>query len=208
MAGAGYKLFGAGDILTAGQVNTYLNEQSVMVFATTAARDAALTSVLAEGMVCYVEDLVGGVAGMCAYDGSAWQILWSEWVDYTPTFDTGVTVGDGTYQVARYAYVAPRQYKLEILFLLGSTSAITGQVELAMPIQIANGRASGSLHVTLYNAGTAYPGVMGSKNTSASSVQAVSAAGTYAVRAALSATVPFTWGSGDRISIYGTVSTS
>ena len=78
MAGAGYKLFGAGDILTAGQVNTFLNEQSVMVFATTAARDAALTSVLAEGMTCYVKDNGSTVAEFQVYDGAAWNVVWDE----------------------------------------------------------------------------------------------------------------------------------
>ena len=33
MAGAGYKLFATGDVLTASDVNTYLNEQTIMVFA-------------------------------------------------------------------------------------------------------------------------------------------------------------------------------
>lgn len=56
MAGAGYLLFTAGQVLTAAQVNTYLNQQSVMVFATTAARDSALTSVKSEGMVTYQLD--------------------------------------------------------------------------------------------------------------------------------------------------------
>ena len=56
MAGAGYLLFTAGQVLTAAQVNTYLNEQAVMVFATTAARDSALTSVKSEGMVTYQLD--------------------------------------------------------------------------------------------------------------------------------------------------------
>jgi hypothetical protein len=84
MAGAGYKLFGAGDILTAAQVNTYLNEQAVMVFATTAARDSALTSVLAEGMVCYVKDNGSSVAAMQVYTGAAWSTVWVEsWADFS-----------------------------------------------------------------------------------------------------------------------------
>jgi hypothetical protein len=56
MAGAGYKLFATGDVLTAAQVNTYLNEQTVMVFADSAARTTALSGVLAEGMVSYLQD--------------------------------------------------------------------------------------------------------------------------------------------------------
>jgi hypothetical protein len=56
MAGAGYKLFNTGDVLTAAQVNTYLNEQTVMVFADSAARTTALSGVLAEGMMSYLQD--------------------------------------------------------------------------------------------------------------------------------------------------------
>lgn len=68
MAGAGYKLFQTGDVLTAAQVNTYLNEQTVMVFASAAARTSALSGVLAEGMVSYLQD----TNAVEVYDGSAW----------------------------------------------------------------------------------------------------------------------------------------
>ena len=68
MAGAGYKLFQTGDVLTAAQVNTYLNEQTVMVFANAAARTSALTSVLAEGMMSYLQD----TNSVEVYNGSAW----------------------------------------------------------------------------------------------------------------------------------------
>jgi hypothetical protein len=71
MAGAGYKLFTAGSILTAAQVNTYLNEQTVMVFANAAARTSALTSVLAEGMVTYLQD----TNAVEVYNGSAWTAI-------------------------------------------------------------------------------------------------------------------------------------
>lgn len=56
MAGAGYRLYTAGQVLTAAQVNTYMMEQSVMVFATTAARDAALTTIKSEGNITYQLD--------------------------------------------------------------------------------------------------------------------------------------------------------
>lgn len=45
-----YKVFSNGDALTGSELNTYLMNQSVMVFATTTARDAALTTP-SEGMV-------------------------------------------------------------------------------------------------------------------------------------------------------------
>ena len=68
MAGAGYKLFNTGDVLTAAQVNTYLQEQTVMVFASSTARTTALSGVLAEGMMSYLQD----TNTVQVYDGSSW----------------------------------------------------------------------------------------------------------------------------------------
>jgi hypothetical protein len=71
MAGAGYKLFNTGDVLTAAQVNTYLNEQTVMVFADSAARTTALSGVLSEGMMSYLQD----TDSVEVYDGTAWTAV-------------------------------------------------------------------------------------------------------------------------------------
>ena len=68
MAGAGYKLFATGDVLTAAQVNTFLMQQTVMVFASSTARTTALSGVLAEGMVSYLQD----TNSLEVYDGAAW----------------------------------------------------------------------------------------------------------------------------------------
>jgi hypothetical protein len=68
MAGAGYKLFNTGDVLTAAQVKTYLMEQTVMVFADAAARTTALTGVVSEGMISYLKD----TNAVEVYNGSAW----------------------------------------------------------------------------------------------------------------------------------------
>lgn len=73
MAGAGAKLFVSGDVLTAAQVNTYLMDQTIMRFATTAARDAAFGGVgeptLAEGMFAYID----ADDTLYFYTGSAWS---------------------------------------------------------------------------------------------------------------------------------------
>lgn len=71
MAGSGYKLFATGDVLTAAQVNNYLQEQTVMVFADAAARTTALASVLAEGMISYLKD----TDVTQYYSGSAWVTI-------------------------------------------------------------------------------------------------------------------------------------
>jgi len=73
MAGAGAKLFASGDILTAAQVNTFLMDQTIMRFATTAARDAAFGGAgeptLAEGMFAYID----ADNTVYFYTGGAWQ---------------------------------------------------------------------------------------------------------------------------------------
>lgn len=67
MAGLGKKTWSAGDTLTAADVNGYLMEQSVMVFAGTAARASAIPTPSA-GMVAY-----STATGLQLYNGSAWN---------------------------------------------------------------------------------------------------------------------------------------
>ena len=71
MAGAGFKTFATGDVLTASDVNTYLMQQTVMVFASAAARTTALGANVAQGMLSYLKDS----NTTAYYDGSAWQTL-------------------------------------------------------------------------------------------------------------------------------------
>jgi hypothetical protein len=68
MAGAGFKTFAVGEVLTATNVNTYLMQQTVMVFASAAARSTALSTNVAEGMVSYLTDS----NSLWYYDGTAW----------------------------------------------------------------------------------------------------------------------------------------
>jgi len=81
---AGYHLFQTGDVLTAAQVQYNLQNQSIMYFADAAARDTALTGVLAEGMFAYLADTNTTVF----YDGATWQSFGTGDV-------TGLTAGAG-----------------------------------------------------------------------------------------------------------------
>jgi hypothetical protein len=79
---AGYRLFTTGDVLTAAQVQNNLQNQSVMFFASAAARDASapLTAALTEGMFCYLAD-----TNITAYyNGSAWIPLFQNQVLTSP----------------------------------------------------------------------------------------------------------------------------
>jgi hypothetical protein len=92
MAGAGYKLFNTGDVLTAAQVNTYLNEQTVMVFASSAARTSALSGVLAEGMMSYLQD----TNAVEVYNGSSWVNVGNAGDITEVQAGTGISVASGT----------------------------------------------------------------------------------------------------------------
>jgi hypothetical protein len=65
-AGLGFKTFTTGEVLTAADTNGYLM-QGVLVFASAAARDAAITSPQ-EGQCCYLKD----TDAVLTYSGSAW----------------------------------------------------------------------------------------------------------------------------------------
>jgi len=55
LAGAGFKVFQDGNVLLASEVNTFMMEQMIMVFASAAARDAAILSP-SEGMFAFLKD--------------------------------------------------------------------------------------------------------------------------------------------------------
>ena len=93
------KVFVAGEILTAADVNTNLMDQAVMVFADSTARTAAIPTPV-EGMVTYLED-VGGAQGLEVFDGAAFTpvaiepdppgLVAVKSVTKTDTFSTTVT---------------------------------------------------------------------------------------------------------------------
>jgi hypothetical protein len=85
-AGLGFKTFATGDVLSAADVNGYLM-QGVLVFASAAARDAAITSPQ-EGQFAYLKD----TNVTTYYTGSAWANL-----DTTGMTNPMTTTGDTIY---------------------------------------------------------------------------------------------------------------
>jgi hypothetical protein len=71
MAGApaGYRTFAAGEVLTAANVQTYLQDQVIAAYANAAAADAALASP-AEGQFRWLSD----TDAFQVYSGSAWVV--------------------------------------------------------------------------------------------------------------------------------------
>ena len=97
MAGAGVRLFTAGSVLTASQVNAYLMDQTISRFADSAARDAAFGGLgepsLSEGRVCYLDS----DNKLYLYDGSVWVEIGAQLDDSEVTTakinDLAVTTG-------------------------------------------------------------------------------------------------------------------
>ena len=77
----GFKVFSVGEVLTAADVNDYLMEQSIGIFANSTARDAQITSPI-EGQFCYLAD------------SNVLQLYTSSWNDFIGAGDiTAVTAG-------------------------------------------------------------------------------------------------------------------
>lgn len=104
MAGAGKKTFSAGAVLTAAEVNTYLMEQSVMVFGGTAARSSAIPTP-SEGMVTYRSD----ADVVEYYSGTSWNSVGSIAYGLFAKADSNsvafTKTGAGTAQIKAGTYV-------------------------------------------------------------------------------------------------------
>jgi hypothetical protein len=96
MAGLGRKEWSPGDTLNAADVNGYLMDQSVMVFAGTAARASAIPTPSA-GMVAY-----STATSLQVYDGSAWVDLSTGYGVATGGSSSSITVGGINYTLLTF----------------------------------------------------------------------------------------------------------
>ena len=103
MAGAGVRVFQAGEVLTATLVNTYLQDQVVARFLDDDARDAAFIGsgapTLEEGRVCYLDS----TNELQYYSGSAWVPINSEAVISQIQAKGDLVVGTGLNTLAPVA---------------------------------------------------------------------------------------------------------
>lgn len=195
MAGAGFKTFVNGAQLPASDLNTYLMEQTLMVFASATARDAALTAP-AEGQHAYLSD----VNQITVYDGTSWRpISTSSWTSYSPTLGN-ITLGSGGTSVFSYS-VSGTTVSVRGIITLGTGGALTGSPTVSLPLTAVAGQ--NILGVSRYNDATGgeYPGIVIYASTTTLAMRAFNAASTYAANAIMSATVPFTWTVNDYLAI-------
>jgi hypothetical protein len=102
MAGLGRKVFAAGEILTAANVQGYLQDQAVMVFDDSANRTTTLGTAVSEGMVAYLKD----TDQLEVYNGSNWADVGQDLTTGTAGF-TALSAGTAgiSYQPVSHNYV-------------------------------------------------------------------------------------------------------
>jgi hypothetical protein len=196
MAGSGYKLFSTGDVLTANDANTYFMQQTVMVFASSAARTTALTSVLAEGMVSYLTD----TNAVQVYNGSAWVDVSAPsypWTTYA-TVTGNMTVGNGTL-ISRYQQIG-KTVHVFVQFTLGSTSAIATTPYFSLPFTAAQDKWA--IYGRLTDNGIKDWSGFAQCNTANVFLYALGSGGVWADASTVTATQPFTWATGDYFTFF------
>lgn len=157
MAGLGRRTWTAGEVVTAANVQGYLQDQSVMVFASVAARTAAIATPT-EGMVSYLSD----TKGMDVYDGAAWKRIADTGASIiqvvTATTNTAVTNTTATYaDTGLTATITPFSTTSKILVLVSqSVQPVTGTNTYAAGFQLLRGATS--INETLLSANAAIGG--------------------------------------------------
>jgi hypothetical protein len=130
-----------------------------------------------------------------AASGESTGLKWAgTWTTYTPTV-TGITVGNGTL-TGRYLKIG-KMVSAFVKFTLGSTSAIGADNYVQLPFAFANGNSQLVTTSYLDNAVAEYPGYGSTIFTENVRLYVLNTAGTNASFTLVTATSPFTWGTGD-----------
>lgn len=169
MAGSGRKTFSPGDVLTSSDVQNYLMDQSVMVFAGTAARTSAIPSPSA-GMVAY-----STATSLQVYNGSAWVDLSTGYgvASGTAAASTAITVSSVNYTLLTFTadsnLVVSKAGLFDVL-MFGGGAAGGYQTNTASVGASGGGGAGGMVSATVYLAATTYAITIGAGGTSSATL--------------------------------------
>lgn len=194
-----YKLFMAGEEGLASDVNTYLMNQSVMVFTNATDRDANLTAPT-EGMFVYLT----ASDHYQFYNGSAWVTTDLVWNAYTPTF-LGLVVGVGGLTQAYYARIGKTVITQVYVRIGTSLYSISGQIRTSLPVDHASSNRSitaGMAYMYDYSVSTGYvaPVSLTGSAPGYAGLNALNASTTWLTMTTGTATVPFGWSASDYFS--------
>jgi hypothetical protein len=137
-------------------------------------------------------------------DQRGFSAMWKWWIGrgastWSNPFSSGVTVGNGTYEEVWFQTNAD-MVTCRLTFELGTTSAITGPIVLALPLDPAdNDGAAGHIGIFKDSGTSVFYNSVSSNQGSSAEMRALATGGTYTALTAVGATVPFTWATGDKI---------
>jgi hypothetical protein len=144
---AGYLTFNTGQILTAAQVQYNLQNQTIMYFATTTARDTALpVGVRQEGMACYI----AADQSVNIFNGTAWVSFTGDITALTA--GTGITITNASGPVPTIAVSSGLALTSPEEVITISASAATGAIDIdvvtsAVNIRTTNATADWTINV-------------------------------------------------------------
>jgi hypothetical protein len=133
--------FTAGEVLTAAQMDTTFR-QTVMRFADASARDTALTTVLAEGMLCYLDDS----DEIQKYNGASWASISNPGDITAVTAGTALTgggaSGDVTLNVDLTAVTIPASQISDLTATAAELNILDGVTATATELNYVDGVTS------------------------------------------------------------------
>ena len=126
-----------------------------------------------------------------------WSGLWTSFT----LAGTGFTIGNGITHYCKYQKVGTT-CNVMVDFQMQSTSSITGNIVLTLPLTSTSTQNQSNSGVCRYTLGaTTYMGIVTLASTTTASLSAINASGTYATSTATSATIPATWANPDRFRV-------
>jgi len=138
----GWKEWAIAEVVDADEFQSYLQDQVVMVFADAAARSAALSTSVAEGMVSYLEDS----SALFFYNGSAWVAAASDGDITGVTAGTaltgGGTTGDVTLDVDLSAVTIPASQLSDVTSTAAELNILDGVTATTTELNFVDGVTS------------------------------------------------------------------
>jgi len=138
----GWKEWAIAEVVDADEFQSYLQDQVVMVFADAAARSAALSTSVAEGMVSYLEDS----SALFFYNGSAWVAAASDGDITAVTAGTaltgGGTTGDVTLDVDLSAVTIPASQISDLTSTAAELNILDGVTATTAELNFVDGVTS------------------------------------------------------------------
>lgn len=194
-----YKVFTNGSVLNASDINDNLMNQSVMVFSSVGARSAALVSPV-EGMVTYIQT----EKEFFTYDGTSWipTLSVGEWKTWAPVLSGGFANGNGVWD-AKFTQIGSTVH-FKAFFTAGTTTTYGAAMRLSYPVPPALSETALNV-VGYFGEGTTRNPFATTINTDTYMAFGVmDASATYVRLINMTATIPFTWSTGDTIQVSGT----